>query len=85
MPSWTETETDFVDEQPNRPTGMSFDRIAEVAAACRKTLDDLPPATPEERVLAAVEDLTPPEALDILRPIVVGLRAEVREFNRDRR
>ncbi len=34
-------------------------------------------------VWAQIEDLTPTEALYVLRPIVAGLRAEVREFNRE--
>ncbi len=39
---------------------------------------------PVAAVHAQLEDLTPPEALEVLKEVAANLRAEVRDFNTDR-
>ena len=43
-----------------------------------------PNTTEAEAIWAQIEDLTPPEALAILMPIVFALQDEVDQFNQDR-
>ncbi len=67
----TPEEMDILNEKTPRPilTDSPFITIMAVADA----------------VHAQLEDLTPPEALEVLKVVTANLKAEVRDFNEDHR